>query len=72
MPLTPDERRQLCGSVEPVWTVEQAASYCGLSIRAMERLDCPRVRLRGAIRYDPQTVVAWCRLQQTHQLPSAA
>jgi hypothetical protein len=63
-----EERRALLGC-EPLWTRTEVAAYLGLSERSVERLDVPRVRLGAAVRWDPETVKRWARLQMTHQLP---
>jgi len=66
-----DDRRVKLGC-EPLWTLAEVAEYLSVSPTSVGRLDIPRVRLGGAVRYDPETVKRWARLQQTLQLPEQA
>lgn len=57
---------------EPLWTVEQAAAYLGVSPRYVRDSDCPRLRLPGngaarqpLVRFAPPVVRAWAEQWRT-------
>lgn len=57
---------------EPLWTIEQAATYLGVSARYLRDTDCPRLRLPGhgpkgqpIIRFLAAAVRAWAERWRT-------
>lgn len=48
--------------VPTLWTVDEVARFLQVSVRTVQRLPIPRVPGLGrVVRYDPQTVRAYCR-----------
>ena len=57
---------------QPLWTLEQAAAYLGVSPRYFRELGIPSVRLPGRgprrqalVRYIPSVVAAWAEQWRT-------
>lgn len=62
---------------QPLWTLEQAADYLGVSARYFRDTDCPRVRLPGRgprrqplLRFVPAVVAVWAERWRTDALES--
>lgn len=46
-------------------TKRDAAVYLGVSVRTLDRLDIPRVKIRGRVMYRNDTLDAWSKAQES-------
>ncbi len=42
----------------------EAAEYLGVSVRTLDRLPIPRVKIRGSVKYRIETLDAWSRANE--------
>ena len=62
-------RSAMIGTTDMAWTRTQCAAYLGVSIAQLATLrTLPRALVGKSPRYDPDTVRAWLRAQQSHHI----
>lgn len=48
----------------PRLTKKQAAAYIPCSLRTLDRLPIPRIKMRGIVLYEKSSIDAWMRSQE--------